>query len=157
MLQSQNVDLIIDSEPVTCERTKIDVKYLASYSHCFFTTDKFFKESSFCIESINNSPLIITSQSSQEIKLLKNAVGNIKIDPIIEAGTAEALIRLVKDNNGIGYTQEEYIKEELESGKLKKLNLSFTLPKLDIYCGYITENLAFAPKTFIEYITGKKD
>ncbi len=157
LLQSQNVDVIIDSEPMDYERTKIDVKYLASYPHCFFTTDKYYKDSPFCTEAINNSPLIITSSNSEEIRLLKNAVGNIKIDPIIEAGTPEAIVRLVKDNNGIGYAQEEYIKEELENGSLKKLELTFMLPKLDIYCGYITENLAFAPKTFIEYITGKKD
>ena len=156
MLQTQNVDMVIDSEPIQCEKSKIDIKYLASYSHCFFTTDKFFNENPFCIEAINNSPLIITSQSSDEIRLLKNAVGNIKINPIIEAGTTESIIKLVKDNNGIGYAQEEYIKDELESGRLKKLNLSFTLPKLDIYGGYITENLAFAPKTFIEFIS-KKD
>jgi len=155
MLQTQNIDLVIDSEPISCERTKFEIKYLASYEHCFFTTNKFYSEKSFCIEAINNLPLIVTSQSSEEIRLLKNAVGNIKINPIIEAGTTESVIKLVKDDNGIGYAQEEYIKDELNNGSLKKLNLSFTLPKLDIYCGYITENLAFAPKKFIEFIAKK--
>ena len=153
MLQTQNIDIVIDSEPIECEKTKIEIKYLASFSHCFFTTDKFYNANPFCIEAINNSPLIITSQSSDEIRLLKNAVGNIKINPIIEAGTTESIIKLVKENNGIGYAQEEYIKDDIESGKLKKLNLSFTLPKLDIYGGYITENLAFAPKKFIEFLS----
>lgn len=155
MLQTQSVDLIIDSKPIASDRSKIDVKYLASYEHCFFTTEKFFKQKPLCIEDINNSPLIITSQSSDEIRLLKNAVGNIKINPIIEAGTTDSIVKLVKDNNGIGYVQEEFIKEELQNNSLKKLNISFTLPKLDIYVGYITENLAFAPKKFIEYIVGK--
>jgi DNA-binding transcriptional LysR family regulator len=155
MLQTQSVDLIIDSKPIASERSKIDVKYLASYEHCFFTTEKFFKQKALCIEDINNSPLIITSQSSDEIRLLKNAVGNIKINPIIEAGTTDSIIKLVKENNGIGYVQEEFIKEDIENEKLKKLNLSFTLPKLDIYVGYITENLAFAPKKFIEFIIEK--
>ena len=82
MLQSQNVDLVIDSEPVVSERSRIEVKYLASFEHCFFTTEKFYNESTFCIEAINNSPLIITSKQSEEIRLLKNAVGHIKINPI---------------------------------------------------------------------------
>lgn len=155
LLASQNVDFIINSEPIINDRTKTEVKYLASFEHCFFTTDKFYNESTFCIEAINNSPLIITSLLSEEIRLLKNAVGHIKINPIIEAGTTEAIIKLVKEGNGIGYAQEAYIKEDLESGKLKKLNLAFTLPKLDIYCGYITENLAFAPKKFIEFLSEK--
>jgi len=155
MLQTQNVDMIIDNEPISCDRLKLDVKYLASFEHCFFTTDKFFKDKPFCIEDINNSPLIITSQSGEEIRLLKNAAGNIKLNPIIEAGTTESVIKLVKEENGIGYAQAEYIKDELESGFLKKLTLTFTLPKLDIYCGYITDGMASAPKRFIEYLSGK--
>lgn len=155
LLLSQNVDLIIDSEPIISDRSKIDIKYLASFEHCFFTTEKFYSDSTFCIEEINNSPLIITSKFSEEIRLLKNAVGHIKINPIIEAGTTESIIKLVKAGNGIGYAQEEYIKEDLESGKLFKLNLAFTLPKLDIYCGYVSENLAFAPKKFIEFLSEK--
>lgn len=155
MLQTQNIDLVINSEPISCEKTKIEIKYLASFSHCFFTTDKFFNDNPFCIEAINNSPLIITSQTSDEIRILKNAVGNIKINPIIEAGTTESIIKLVKDNNGIGYAQEAYIKDDLDCGRLKKLNLTFTLPKLDIYGGYINENLAFAPKKFIEFLSEK--
>ena len=155
MLQTQSVDLIIDSKPIASERSKIDVKYLASYEHCFFTTEKFYKQKPLCIADINNSPLIISSQSSDEIRLLKNAVGNIKIDPIIEAGTTDSIVKLVKDNNGIGYVQEEFIKDELKNEAVKKLDISFTLPKLDIYMGYITENLAFAPKKFIEFIVEK--
>ncbi len=155
MLQTQNVDMVIDNEPISCDRLKLDVKYLASFEHCFFTTDKFFKDKPFCIEDINNSPLIITSQSGEEIRLLKNAAGNIKLNPVIEAGTTESVIKLVKEENGIGYAQSEYIKDELESGFLKKLTLTFTLPKLDIYCGYITDGMASAPKRFIEYLSGK--
>ncbi len=156
MLQSQNVDVIINSEPVINLRTSIDVEYLESYPHCFFTTDKFYEDKTYCIEDINNMPLIITSQNSEDMRILKNGIGNISIDPVIEAGTAEDIVKLVKQNNGIGYAQEEYIKDELKSGKFKKLKTSFTLPKLDIYCGYITENLSFAPKSFIEYITNKQ-
>ena len=46
-------------------------------------------------------------------------------------------------------------KDELENGSLKKLNLLFTPPKLDIYAGYIVDTLAFAPKKFIEFLSTK--
>ena len=65
------------------------------------------------------------------------------------------MIKLVKSDNGVGYIQEEYILKEIESGELKKFNLSFNTPKLDIYCGYIKDTLAFAPKKFIEFLTTK--
>lgn len=155
MLQTQNIDIVIDSQPITTEKSTMSIKYLKSYSHCFFTTDKFYNEKSFGIDNINNLPLIISSQSAEEIKLLKNSVVGLKINPIIEAWTTESMIKLVKEGNGIGYCQEDYIKEELEAGTLKKLNLLFALPKLDIYSGYIIDTLAFAPKKFIEFLSSK--
>lgn len=155
MLQTQNIDIVIDSQPITTEKSTMSIKYLKSYSHCFFTTDKFYNEKSFGIDNINNLPLIISSQSAEEIKLLKNSVVGLKINPIIEAWTTESMIKLVKEGNGIGYCQEDYIKDELEAGTLKKLNLLFTLPKLDIYSGYIVDTLAFAPKKFIEFLSSK--
>lgn len=155
MLQTQNIDIVIDSQPITTEKSSMDIKYLKSYSHCFFTTDKYYTEKSLGTESINNLPLIISSQGSEEIKQLKNSVVGIKINPVIEAWTTESMIKLVKEGNGVGYCQEEYIKEELENGTLKKLNLLFAPPKLDIYSGYITDTLAFAPKRFIEFLSTK--
>ena len=155
MLQTQNIDIVIDSQPITTEKSSMDIKYLKSYAHCFFTTDKYYTEKSLGTESINNLPLIISSQGSEEIKQLKNSVVGIKINPVIEAWTTESMIKLVKEGNGVGYCQEDYIKEELENGTLKKLNLLFAPPKLDIYSGYITDTLAFAPKRFIEFLSTK--
>ena len=65
------------------------------------------------------------------------------------------MLKLVREGNGVGYCQEEYIKEDLENGTLKKLDVLFTLPKLDIYSGYIVDTLAFAPKKFVEFLSSK--
>lgn len=155
MLQTQNIDIVIDSQPISTEKSTTSIKYLKSYNHCFFTTDKYYSDKSFGIDNINNLPLIIPSQNSEEIKLLKTSVVGLKINPVIEAWTTESMIKLVKEGNGVGYCQEEYIKNELENGTLKKLNLLFTPPKLDIYAGYMVDTLAFAPKKFIEFLSTK--
>lgn len=155
MLQTQNIDIVIDNQPISTEKSTTSIKYLKSYNHCFFTTDKYYSDKSFGIDNINNMPLIIPSQNSEEIKLLKNSVVGLKINPVIETWTTESMIKLVKEGNGVGYCQEEYIKEELENGSLKKLNLLFTPPKLDIYAGYMVDTLAFAPKKFIEFLSTK--
>ncbi len=155
MLQTQNIDIVIDSQPIPSEKLKTEIKYLKSYSHCFFTTNKYHTEKPLNIDAINSLPLILSSQYAEEVKLLKNATQNIKLNPIIESGTTESMIKFVRDGNGVGYTQEEYIKNELENGDFKKLNLTFTLPKLDIYCGYITDTLAYAPKKFVEFLVSK--
>ena len=155
MLQTQNIDLVIDSQPISTDRSKLEIKYLKSFAHCFFTTDKFYTEKPLGIENINNLPLIISSQNAEEIKLLKNSVVGLKLNPIIESWTPESMLKLVREGNGVGFCQEEYIKEELENGSLKKLNVLFTLPKLDIYSGYIVDTLAFAPKKFVEFLSSK--
>ena len=155
MLQTQNLDLVIDSQPIASDRTKLEIKYLKSFAHCFFTTEKFYTEKPLGIENINNLPLIISSQGAEEIKLLKNSVVGLKLNPIIESWTPESMLKLVREGNGVGYCQEEYIKEDLEKGTLKKLDVLFTLPKLDIYSGYIVDTLAFAPKKFVEFLSSK--
>lgn len=153
MLQTQNIDIVIDSQPIPSEKGKTEIKYLTSYSHCFFTTDKFYTDKKLGIEGVSNLPLIISSQNSEEVKLLKNAIAGIKLNPIIEAWTPESMLKFVRSGNGVGYCQEDYVKEEIENGTLKKLDLTFTLPKLDIYCGYMPDTLAFAPKKFAEFLT----
>ena len=155
MLQTQNLDLVIDSQPISTDRSKLEIKYLKSFAHCFFTTDKFYTEKPLGIENINNLPLIISSQNAEEIKLLKNSVVGLKLNPIIESWTPESMLKLVREGNGVGFCQEEYIKEDLEKGTLKKLDVLFTLPKLDIYSGYIVDTLAFAPKKFVEFLSSK--
>lgn len=154
-LQTQNIDVVIENQPINIEKNNIEVKYLKSYSHCFVTTDKYFVNKPISLDMLANFPLIITSQNSEEIKLLKNAVPELKLNPIIEAGSTESMLKLVRDGNGIGYVQEDYVLPELQMGTLKKLEVSFTLPKLDIYCGFIRDVLAFAPKKFIEWIMSK--
>ena len=155
MLQTQNIDIVIDCQPIPAEKSKIEVKYLTSFAHCFVTTDKFYTSKLVGIEALNTLPLIICSQTSEEIKLLKNAFSEIKINPVIESWTTATLVKLVKDGNGVGYIQESYVKDELENGSLKKLNISFTPPKLDIYCGYISDTLAYAPKKFIDHVLSR--
>ena len=155
LLQTQNIDVLIENQPIFFEKDKIEVKYIKSYPHCFIAGEKYYNEKVFTSDVINNLPLIISSLNSEEVKLLKNSLPELKINPIIEAGSNEAVVKLVKDGNGIGYIQEDYIKDELESGKIKKLNVSLNLPKLDIYCGYIRDMLAFAPKKFIEWVLSK--
>lgn len=153
MLQTQNIDIVIDSQPIPSEKGKTEIKYLTSYSHCFVTTDKYYTDKKLGIEGIANLPLIISSQNAEEVKLLKNAIAGIKLNPIIEAWTTESMLKFVRSGNGVGYCQEDYVKEDLESGRLKKLDLTFTIPKLDIYCGYMPDTLAFAPKKFAEFLT----
>ena len=57
---------------------------------------------------------------------------------------------------GIGYATEDYIKEELESKKLYKLNVSPKIPKREIGIAYSKRNIpSFCTKKLIEIILDK--
>ena len=155
MLQTQNLDIVLDSCPIATEKTKTEVKYLKSFSHCFVTTDKFYTDKPLSVQALNNLPLIVSSISSEEVKVLKKSINDLKINPVIEAWTTDALIKFVQSGNGVGYIQEDYVAPDLKNGSLKKLETTFATPKLDIYCGYITDTLAYAPKKFIEFLISK--
>lgn len=155
MLQTQNLDIVLDSCPIATEKTKTEVKYLKSFSHCFVTTDKFYTDKPLSVQALNNLPLIVSSISSEEVKVLKKSINDLKINPVIEAWTTDAMIKFVKSGNGVGYIQEDYVAPDLKNGSLKKLETTFATPKLDIYCGYITDTLAYAPKKFIEFLISK--
>lgn len=155
MLQTQNIDIMLDSSPIVTDKVKLEIKYLTSYSHCFVTSDKFYTDKALGIDSISSLPLIISSQNSEEIRILRNAVSDLKINPIIESWTSETMLELVKKGNGVGYVQEDYVREDLKNGTLKKLKTTFTTPKLDIYCGYFPDSLSNAPKKFVEFILAR--
>lgn len=155
MLQTQNLDIVLDSCPIATEKTKTEVKYLKSFSHCFVTTDKFYTDKPLSVQALNNLPLIVSSISSEEVKVLKKSINDLKINPVIEAWTTDAMIKFVKSGNGVGYIQEDYVAPDLKNGSLKKLETTFATPKLDIYCGYISDTLAYAPKKFIEFLISK--
>ncbi len=155
LLQSQNIDILIDSQPISFEKGKIEIKFLKSYSNCFFASDRFWTDKKLGVDAINSMPLIVSSASSDEIKLLKSTVPDLKLNPVIEACSTETILKLVKKGNGIGYITEDYIKDDLENGSLKKFDVLFTLPKLDVYCSYTSDTIAYAAKRFIEWVISK--
>ena len=53
MLQTQNIDFVIDCQPIPTDKSKTEVKYLTSFSHCFVTTDKYYTNKPVGIEALN--------------------------------------------------------------------------------------------------------
>ena len=58
---------------------------------------------------------------------------------------------------GVGYATIDYIKDELESKKLYKLNVSPEIPKREIGIAYSKRNIpSFCTKKLIEIILNKQ-
>ena len=158
LFQSQSIDVLIDSEPVVTESTaKTKTNFLKSYSHCFFSAPNQSKYTKLKVTDLRSAPIIISSISSEEVEVLKRAIKNQTINPIIESGSTESTIKLVLNGNGIGYSQREYVEDYLKNQTLKEIPTIFTLPKIDVYLNYISDPLTNAAKKFINFINETKN
>lgn len=85
------------------------------------------------IFEIADYPIISLGQSSMTYELYRNrfAEYDLKFSPTIEAATADQIIPLVKNNLGIGFVPESFLKDESEKG-IYKIDLAQSTPERDI-------------------------
>lgn len=104
---------------------------------------------------MNNYTIIVQNQYSESRTFINNFCyqKNIKLKPELEVSSYSLLIELVKNNFGIGFTNELFIKEELEKKKLFKLKVSPAIPTRQIILGYSKNTLPnYSVKKFIDII-----
>ena len=79
---------------------------------------------------------------------------NIFLNPQIEVAVHDLLIRFASIHLGISCVIEEFSKEEIERGIIKKINLNPPLPKRSIGYAYLKNApLSHAAKAFIDLIS----
>ena len=77
----------------------------------------------------------------------------ITLEPQIEVAVHDLLIRFASIHLGISCVIEQFSKEELEKGMIKKLPLDPPLPARSIACAYLKNApLSYAAKAFLELI-----
>lgn len=128
---------------------------------CFEISDVFVcgpnyeKKESYSWEDLADLPLILLEKNASSRLFLEDNLTplNISLNPLIEVAVHDLLIRLASIHLGISCVIEEFSKEELERGIIKKLNLSPPLPKRSIGYAYIKNApLSYAAKAFIDLI-----
>lgn len=81
------------------------------------------------IEDLFNQPLLIREQGSGSRTIFENwlATQNYRVTDfknVIEIASPSTIVELLKQNNGISFMYESLVTSELQSGELKKLDLS---------------------------------
>ncbi len=128
---------------------------------CFEINDVFVcgpdfeQEASYSWEEIAKLPLILIEKyaSSRHFLEKKFMERNIILNPQIEVAVHDLLIRFASIHLGISCVIEQFSKEELEKGLIKKLSLNPPLPKRSIGCAYLKNApLSYAAKAFVDLI-----
>ena len=100
-------------------------------------------------------PLILLEKNSSSRRFLDKNFNEkeLSLKPQIEVAVHDLLIRFASIHLGISCVIEQFSKEELEKGIIKKLSLDPPLPKRSIGCAYLKNTpLSYAAKAFLDLI-----
>ena len=155
LLQSGKVDIAFASTPAEpgslttfpCFDTHSIFVAAADYP-CDF-------EHVYSLQEIAQFPLILLERkASSRLYLEKYFLQNgLHLDPEIELGARSLLVDLATIGFGVAGVTEEFVKKELESGRLRKLNTSFDIPPRSVeLCVLRDVPLTAAAQQFVTFV-----
>ena len=98
--------------------------------------------------------ILIEKNASSRHFLEKNfKEKNINLNPQIEVAVHDLLIRFASIHLGISCVIEQFSKDELDKGIIKKIPITPPIPKRSIGCAYLKDApLSYAAKAFLNMI-----
>ena len=156
LLQSGKVDIAFASTPgegsfetVPCFATHsifvASPEYPCDFSHIY------------TLSEIADFPLILLERkASSRLYLDKYFLQNgLRLNPEIELGARSLLVDLAAIGFGVAGVTEEFVRKDLESGRLRKLETSFEIPHLSVdMCILRGVPQTAAAQRFADYIRG---
>ena len=154
LLESHEIDFIIDTSPIVSNIENIVIKPLVDVENCFVVR----KNTNIpisnikTIEDLAKYPLVLPIKGTDNRKQLDKLFekNNVELNNVINIHTSEMIVGAIKKDLGIGYIIYDVIKDNVESGEFKILDINSVLPKITINLVYIEKYLTIAPKFFIE-------
>ncbi len=153
LVKEGKADLAFVNMPIADDELVIEPCF--EISDVFVCGPNYEKKESYSWEDLADLPLILLEKNASSRLFLEDNLTplNISLNPLIEVAVHDLLIRLASIHLGISCVIEEFSKEELKRGIIKKLNLSPPLPKRSIGYAYIKNApLSYAAKAFIDLI-----
>lgn len=153
LVKEGKADLAFVNMPIADDELVIEPCF--EISDVFVCGPNYEKKESYSWKDLADLPLILLEKNASSRLFLEDNLTplNISLNPLIEVAVHDLLIRLASIHLGISCVIEEFSKEELKRGIIKKLNLSPPLPKRSIGYAYIKNApLSYAAKAFIDLI-----
>ena len=149
------IDVIFTNLPYTLPQEFNEFK-LIDLHDCFIANEDFseYKNKKLTIKDLENLPLLVLTKGTATRIRLDNFCkeNNIHIKPAMEFSSNTLIKEFTEEGFGIGLLNEEHIKEELQSGKLFKLDINLTLKEKYLGMVYNKDNKSLIAKNFIKYI-----
>lgn len=156
MLETRNLDLIVDSLPIDSNRFKLDVCNLVTLDNCFVASKKYFGylHKNIKIENLDKLPFIIPNKNSSIRKDLDKYLKkyDIKIHSIVDVWTTEMMLDFVKRGMGVGYFIKNSVNNLINNDEFISFDFDNSLPKIQVCIAYISEFQTYASKEFINYL-----
>ena len=154
LLERHEIDFIIDTSPINSKIDDIVIKPLIEVENCFVVKS----DSSISVDKIksikdlSNYPLVLPIKGTDNRKQLDKIFekNSVELNNVINIHTSEMIAGSIKKDLGIGYIIYDVIKDNIENGEFKIVDIKETLPRITINLVYIEKYLTIAPKFFIE-------
>lgn len=147
------VDIIFTNMPAEIPEKCKYVK-LISLNNCFAANERYqeYKNKKLKDTDLEKLPLLLLNKGTINRNRIDEYCSerNIKLNPVIELGSNSLVKEFTLNGVGIGMLDEEHIKEELENGKLFKLDIEATLTEKCLGMCYNPHNSNLALKKFIK-------
>ena len=154
LLEQHEIDFIIDTSPINTKIDNIIIQPLIEVENCFVAkSDTLIDVDKIkTIKDLAKYPLVLPIKGTDNRKQLDKIFekNNVELNDVINIHTSEMIAGSIKKDLGIGYIIYDVVKDNVETGEFKIININEKLPKVTINLVYIEKYLTIAPKFFIE-------
>lgn len=151
MLESHEIDFIIESSPIITNEKELHVEDLTHAYHGFVALAND-KQNISKLSDLTNVPVILPGEKSYDRQRLNELLldSDVTLKNIISIDSSEMIKEAILQGNGIGYLLLDNVKKEIMDGTLKEIPIEKNLPYVTIKLVYIDKYLTKAPQVFID-------
>ena len=146
-LENRKLDFIVDSSPIETIYNNITITPVKTLNTCFIASTNN-KDKINTLKDLEKEDIILPISRSSLRKNI-NKVFGLDVHIALEFGTEELIIDSVRRNLGIGYVVSDAIDYLVDANILKRVEIDYDLPKMEINIVKIDNNLTKAASLFI--------
>ncbi len=153
LVKEGNADLAFVNMPLKDDELVIEPCF--EIGDVFVCGPDFKQQASYSWDEVAKLPLILLEKNSSSRRFLDSTFKKkgIHLSPQIEMAAHDLLIRFASIHLGVSCVVEEFSKEELDKGLIRKLTLDPPIPKRSIGYAYLKNApLSYAAKAFIDLV-----
>jgi DNA-binding transcriptional LysR family regulator len=149
-LENRKLDFIVDSSPIETIYNNITITPVKTLNTCFIASTNN-KDKITTLKDLEKEDIILPISRSSLRKNINKVFDENGLDVHIalEFGTEELIIDSVRRNLGIGYVVSDAIDYLVDANILKRVEIDYDLPKMEINIVKIDNNLTKAASLFI--------